>query len=281
MPELIVSLSAFNLDTFTLDSHVLLFLFLVAICAGVVDAIAGGGGLITIPSLLIAGVPPILTLGTNRLQAVIGESTAFITFLLHNQIQAKGLITGISFTAIGALAGSYSVSLFDKNTLEILLPILMVCITTYAIFSKRIKGTEATQGKISTRSFMISCGLIIGFYNGFFGPGTGSIWMLAFVILLGFTIKQASIMTKPLNLMGNLVSLFFFLGISAVDYRIGLAMGAGQVIGSVVGSKVVISKGDTIVRPVFITVTLLMTSKLIYEELSSDHFSTVMSSIIN
>ncbi|MBJ7538743.1 TSUP family transporter [Marinomonas transparens] len=264
---------------FNLDSHVLLFLFLVAICAGVVDAIAGGGGLITIPSLLIAGVPPILTLGTNRLQAVIGEATAFITFLFHNQIQAKGLLTGIVFTAVGALIGSYSVSLFDKHTLEILLPILMVCITLYAIFSKRIKGSEATTAKISNRSFMITCGLLIGFYNGFFGPGTGSIWMLAFVILLGFTIKQASIMTKPLNLMGNLVSLFFFIGIASVDYRIGLAMGAGQVIGSYIGSKFVIAKGDKIVRPVFIAVTLLMTSKLIYEKFSLENISTALSSV--
>jgi uncharacterized membrane protein YfcA len=246
--------------------EVLWMLFAVAIIAGVVDAIAGGGGLITIPSLLIAGVPPILTLGTNRLQAVIGEATAFATFLYHQQVSLPGLIRGLVFTALGALLGSFSISLFDKETLEILLPILMVGITCYAIFSKQIRRTEAVLPRLTTQMFMCLCGLIIGFYNGFFGPGTGSIWMLAFVILLGKTIKQASIMTKPLNLMGNIVSLGFFMFIGAVDYRLGLMMGAGQVIGSVIGGKLVVTRGDQIVRPVFITVTLLMTGKLLYEE---------------
>ncbi|WP_404343827.1 TSUP family transporter [Pseudoalteromonas mariniglutinosa] len=260
-----------------IDNHLMLFLFFVAICAGVVDAIAGGGGLISIPSLLIAGVPPVLALGTNRLQAVIGETTAFITFLLHQQIQIKGLFTGIIFTAVGALIGSYSVSLFDKQMLETLLPILMLCITFYAIFSKRLSQPSGYEAKLSTQSFMTYCGLLIGFYNGFFGPGTGSIWMLALVILLGFTIKQASIMTKPLNLTGNFISLLFFIAIGSVDYRLGLIMGAGQIIGAYVGSKLVIFKGDKIVRPIFIVVTLLITSKLLFENVPFNNLAVLIS----
>ncbi|BCL71848.1 putative permease [Vibrio nigripulchritudo MADA3029] len=257
-----------ELSLFEVSESVLIWLFCAALIAGIVDAIAGGGGLITVPSMMLAGVPPLVVLGTNRLQAVIGETTALITYWLNNEIKLKGFAFGIFMTGIGAVLGSYSVSLFPKDVLQLLLPILMVCITFYSILSKRIKNNVATEAKMSNRRFMMMCGLAIGFYNGFFGPGTGSIWMVAFVILLGFTIKQATIATKPLNLIGNLVSLLFFIGLGTVDYKLGLVMGAGQILGSVLGSKIVIHNGDKVVRPVFITVTLLMTVKLIVD---SDH----------
>ncbi|WP_104398691.1 TSUP family transporter [Vibrio penaeicida] len=257
-----------ELSLFSVSESVLIWLFCAALIAGIVDAIAGGGGLITVPSMMLAGIPPLVVLGTNRLQAVIGETTALITYWLNKEIKLKGFGFGILTTAIGAVLGSYSVSLFSKEVLQLLLPVLMVCITFYSILSKRIKNNVASEAKISNRRFMLICGLAIGFYNGFFGPGTGSIWMVAFVILLGVTIKQATIATKPLNLMGNLVSLLFFIGLGSVDYTLGLVMGAGQILGSVVGSKIVIHNGDKVVRPVFITVTLLMTVKLIVD---SDH----------
>tara|TARA_R110001583_G_scaffold42029_1_gene133599 strand:+ start:1173 stop:2021 length:849 start_codon:yes stop_codon:yes gene_type:complete len=263
-----VDISLFNFAdnmTNSIADNVLLLLFLVAIIAGIVDAIAGGGGLITVPSLLLAGVPPFIALGTNKLQAVIGEATSFITFLLHHQVKTQGLLLGIITTAIGAILGSYAVSLFDEDSLRFLLPILMVCITAYSILSKSMKNPTASAPKISNTTFMVLGGLFIGFYNGFFGPGTGAIWMILFVILLGYTIKQSSISTKPLNLVGNFVSLLFFIGIGSVDYSLGLVMGAGQILGSIIGSKMVIKNGDKIVRPIFITVTLIMTCKLIYE----------------
>ncbi|MEI8592754.1 TSUP family transporter [Photobacterium sp. Hal280] len=250
---------------FVPSDSVFIMLFCAAFIAGIVDAIAGGGGLITVPSLLLAGVPPLTALGTNRLQAVIGELTSFVTYLWHKEVKLAGLLLGMIATAIGATAGSFAVSLFPADILRALLPILMVAITAYSILSKRLKNVVAQQAKVSSRTFMLSMGLIIGFYNGFFGPGTGAIWMIAFAILLGYTIKQASIATKPLNLMGNLVSLIFFISISSVNYQIGLVMGVAQVLGSVLGSKVVIRNGDRVVRPIFITVTLLMTMKLIYE----------------
>ena len=111
--------------------------------------------------------------------------------------------------------------------------------------------------------FMILMGLLIGFYNGFFGPGTGSIWMIAFVILLGTTIQQASISAKPLNLAGNLVSLMVFVWLAQVDWILGILMGTGQIVGAMIGSYLVLEKGSQLIRPVFITVTLIMTVVLI------------------
>ncbi len=254
------------------DSIYLLF-FTIAVLAGIVDAIAGGGGLITIPSLLLLlGLPPMVALGTNRLQAVIGELTTSLMFIFSKQLPTKGMTIGILFTSIGALAGSFAVSIIDKESLEILLPIMMIAITVYSITSTRLKSTEASVTKLSTTKFMMIGGLVIGFYNGFFGPGTGSIWMLAFVILLGYTIKQATMATKPLNLVGNIASLILFIVLGHVDYTLGLIMGVGQIVGSIIGSKFVITYGTRLVRPVFISVTMTMTAKLIYEHLPTDLF---------
>ena len=244
-------------------------LFLVAIVAGFVDAIAGGGGLITIPGLLLAGYPPMIALGTNRLQAVIGELTTSIVFILSKQLPTKGILLGIVCTSVGAFLGSISVSLIDNESLQALLPFMMVAITIYSITSSKLKSAQASKPLLSTTHFMIYSGLLIGFYNGFFGPGTGSLWMVAFVTLLGYTVKQATMATKPVNLIGNVISLILFIILGQVDYSIGLLMGAGQIVGSIIGGKFVIVFGTKLVRPVFICVTLVMTAKLIHENVAN------------
>ena len=261
-----------NVFQFSTADWVYVFLFLISIIAGVVDAIAGGGGLITVPSLLLVGLPPMTVLGTNRLQAVIGELTTSVMFMRNKQFPVQGIVLGLIFTSFGAVLGTLAVGVIDKQVLEKLLPILMVAITLYSIFAKKLKATEATEPVLSNTHFMVVCGLLIGFYNGFFGPGTGSFWMLAFISLLGYTIKQATMATKPLNLIGNVISLILFIWLGSVDYQLGLIMAGGQIIGSVIGSKCVISYGNRLVRPVFISVTLIMTSKLLYENFSSAWF---------
>ncbi len=257
----------------------LLFLFSVAVIAGFVDAIAGGGGLITVPSLLLSGVPPLTVLGTNRMQSAIGELTAFITFWRNNAINVNGLWIGAVATAIGATTGSFAVSLFSTDLLRAILPVLMVLITLYSIFSSRLRNAVRSKALLSTPAFMALGGILIGFYNGFFGPGVGSIWMLAFIALLGLTVKEASIATKPLNLIGNVISMCFFAYLGAVDYTLGLAMGAGQIIGAFGGSHLVIANGDKIVRPVFIAVCVLMTSKLLYEQFAKQDYLTQLAGL--
>ena len=247
----------------TVDPVILLVLFGVAMVAGIIDTLAGGGGLITVPALLIAGVPPHMALGTNRLQACIGEFTAVARFTQKGVFEIQYLPRGILFTAIGAAIGTVLVSWLPKELLEKLLPVLMVVITLYSFYSKSFLRKHSVEGLIKAPLFMILMGLLIGFYNGFFGPGTGSIWMIAFVILLGTTIQQASISAKPLNLAGNLVSLMVFVWLAQVDWILGILMGTGQIVGAMIGSYLVLEKGSQLIRPVFITVALIMTVVLI------------------
>ncbi|MGJ8563923.1 MAG: TSUP family transporter [Alphaproteobacteria bacterium] len=245
--------------------QILFILFIAAFVAGTVDAIAGGGGLITVPVLLMVGMPPLTALGTNRLQASIGELTAFMTFWRKNQVQVKGLAIGAIFTGVGAVLGSYAVNLISSDFLKVLLPILMVIIAVYSLFSARLKSSKAEKPKLSTRNFMIIFGLLLGFYNGFFGPATGTLWMISFVVFLGLSLRSATIATKPLNLISNVISLIFFIGVGHINLVAGAVMGFGQILGASIGSRLVISNGDKIVRPVFITVTLIMTFKLIFD----------------
>jgi len=169
----------------SVEPSVLLALVTVALIAGIVDTLAGGGGLITVPTLLIAGVPPLTALGTNRLQACIGEFTAAMRFIQKGALEVKGIPLGIALTALGAILGTITISWLPKDILEKLLPILLISITIYAMYSNTLRRKSTVKAKMTSPLFMVCFGLLIGFYNGFFGPGTGSLWMLAFLVLLG------------------------------------------------------------------------------------------------
>lgn len=248
-----------------LEPGIIIILICVALLAGIIDTLAGGGGLLTLPALLIAGVPPHMALGTNRLQASIGELTAAHHFYQKGVFDIEHMPLGILFTAIGAISGTALVYLLPKELLEKLLPILMILITLYSIFSKSLRRHHTVQALMSSPLFMLSMGLLIGFYNGFFGPGTGSIWILAFVILLGSNIQQGSIHAKPLNLTGNLVSVALFAWLGEINWLLGLLMGTGQIFGAMIGSHLVLSKGTNLIRPVFIVIMISMTASLIWQ----------------
>lgn len=262
-------------SAFEVTSNLLLILFAVAVFAGFIDAIAGGGGLISTPAMLILGVPPVIALGTNRMQSSVGELTSIIVYRNSGKITGDYLKRGILFTALGAVGGSFTVYWLPNDVLYVLLPILMFAILTYTLFSKRIRENQESRKLMSEAAFMMLAGAVLGFYNGFFGPGTGSLWVIAFISLAGYTIKNASIHSKPLNFTSNLVSLACFIFMGMVNFKLGLAMAAGQVIGSYLGSHTVLNNGDKIVRPVFIVITSLMTIKLLYDGFTSGKILSV------
>ncbi|CAB5499240.1 hypothetical protein THERMOT_1000 [Bathymodiolus thermophilus thioautotrophic gill symbiont] len=239
-------------------------LFFVAIIAGIVDTIAGGGGLITLPMLLFFNIPPATALGTNRLQATIGELSAIMFFIRKKVLNFKFLLNGVVFTAIGAATGTMLAYSINEKTLAFALPVLLLLIAIYSLLSHKILIDVESRKLLSTKSFLVLSGLTIGFYNGFFGPGAGSIWILAFVVLLGSTVSQATINAKPLNFIGNLISLLIFLFLGKVSILIGVIMGLGQILGAFIGSHLVIKKGAKIIKPIFIIVVIFIAIKEIY-----------------
>lgn len=241
------------------DPHLLIIgaLILTGIAAGIVDTIAGGGGLIVVPMMLLLGIPPVITMGSNKLQACFGELTALFEFHRKGHVQLRSLVWGLVWVAIGATCGTLLVQITHPEFLKKLLPILLALVLIYVILSPR-PSAEDTHPRMSARWYYLVWGLVIGFYNGYFGPGTGSFWVVAFMFFLGFNIKKATMYAKPMNVTGNIVALVWFILAGQIWYWVGISAGIGQIIGSKIGAHLVMTKGHTLVRPVFITVVSVM-----------------------
>ena len=237
--------------------------FIVGLVAGFIDAIAGGGGIITIPALLAFGIPPHIALATNKLQATFGSASASYNFIKKGFVDLKELYFGIFFTFVGACLGTYGVVIMSANMLEKVLPFLLICIFLYMLFSPRV-GHAEKHALISRNKFFILFGLIIGFYDGFFGPATGTFWAFAMVGLLGLNLKQATAQTKILNFISNAVSLVVFALSVPILWTVGAIMGVGQLIGAYLGSNILIKKDVGFIRTIFLTMCALTILKVAY-----------------
>jgi uncharacterized membrane protein YfcA len=246
------------------DPLTLLLLFIAAFLAGLIDAIAGGGGLITVPALMAIGLPPQVALGTNKLQASFGSGSAMLHFVRSGKVKLAECVSGIIWTAVGAGAGVLAIQRLDPALLRLIVPWMLITIAAYTLFTPNL-GEKDIHARLSPRLFYPAFGLAIGFYDGFFGPGTGSFWAMGFVLLLGFSLVRATAHTKVMNFTSNIVSLGIFLLAGQVHLLEGLLMGVAQFIGARIGAKLVIRKGAKFIRPVFILIVLLITAKLLYQ----------------
>ncbi|WP_040976164.1 TSUP family transporter [Necropsobacter massiliensis] len=248
-----------------LSIDIIMLLFGVAFIAGFIDAIAGGGGLITIPALLMTGMPPAMALGTNKLQACGGSFSASLYFLRRKTVNLKEVWFLLLMTFIGAVIGTILIQAVDSTLIKKVIPFLVLAIGLYFLFTPKL-GDEDRQKRISYSAFALSAGLGIGFYDGFFGPGTGSLLSLAFVTLLGFNLAKATAHAKVLNFTSNLASLIFFLLGGQIMWKVGLAMMLGQIIGANFGAKMVLSKGKALIRPMVVIMSFIMTAKMAYDQ---------------
>lgn len=243
-----------------------LILFLTAGVAGWIDSVAGGGGLITVPVLFGVGLPPQLALGTNKFQASFGSFTAALYHVRKNVVLLRDALPGIVLTLIGAVIGTWSVEQVEAGVLNLVIPILLLATAVYMLVAP-FPGDSDRTPKLSRLSFYLVTGLSFGFYDGFFGPGVGSFWAIAFVIGLGYRLTKATGYTKVMNFTSNVVALFLFLLKGHVLVTVGIVMAVGQIVGARAGSELVVTRGARFIRPVFITVVVATTLKVIYDRL--------------
>jgi len=242
----------------------LAILGLVGFAAGFVDSIAGGGGIITIPALLSAGLPPHLALGTNKLQSSFGSLTATLSYRHHGLVRVRQTLFGILCTAIGAAIGTVTIQRIPPDFLRQAIPILLVAIFIYTLLTPRL-GERHEAPRLSSSLFHLVFGLAIGFYDGFFGPGTGSFWAIGYVTLLGFEFTRATAWTKVMNFTSNVTALLFFALGRNVILVPGLVMGVGQAAGAVVGSRMVVRRGARFVRVFFLIAVAATILRLVYQ----------------
>lgn len=251
------------MDTITLE--LLLSLSAVAGLAGFVDAIAGGGGLLTVPALLWAGLPPVQALATNKAQAVFGSFTASAHFVRHGRVDLRRLAPAIACTFVGAATGALAVQHLHPELLSRLVPVLLIGFALYFLFSPRIGSADA-EHRISHPAFALLIGTGVGFYDGFFGPGTGTFFAAAFVLLLGYNLTRATAGTKVLNFTSNFAALLLFAANGQVLWPLGLAMGLAQIAGAWTGARLVVRHGSRLVRPLLVVVSLALSLKLLLSD---------------
>lgn len=225
--------------------------------AGMVDAIVGGGGLILLPTLfaVFPGAAPATLFGTNKSAAIWGTAMASWQYSRRVAVRWPALLPGVAAAFVGAFAGAWSVTLIDPSFLRKLLPVILLVLFLYTLAKKELGRTHAPlfSGRAEqVRTALI--GLVIGFYDGFFGPGTGSFFVFLFVRLLGYDFLNASVSAKLLNLATNIAALVLFAAKGHVWWHLALPLALANVLGSVLGSWLALRHGTAFVRVIFIVV---------------------------
>jgi len=238
-------------------------LFGTGLIAGFVDSIAGGGGLITLPVLLSLGMGPQQALGTNKLQASFGSGSAAWHYAKAKAVPLKDCARGFVCSFLGAALGALAVQQGDTSFLERAIPILLIAVAVFTLLKPKL-GSHDLHPRMRREWFDLIFGLGIGFYDGFFGPGTGTFWTMAFMLGLGFNMTKATGYTKVMNFASNLSSLALFLAGGQVYFMEGLVMAMGQLVGARVGAGMVVARGTKFIRPIFLGAVFAVTLKLLY-----------------
>ena len=238
-------------------------LFITGLVAGFVDSIAGGGGIISLPVLLSVGFPPALALGTNKLQSSFGSLTASLNYTRKGIVQFRETLPTLLFTAIGAASGAFFVQRVSQNILNVVIPILLFGVFLFSLLSRNL-GIEDGVKRLRPWLFSLIFGSLFGLYDGAFGPGVGSFWVIAFVFFLGYNLKKATGYTKWANFTSNFIALLAFAIGGNVMLLPGIVMAVGQVSGAIIGSNLVVSHSTRFIKAFFLTVVGITILRLLY-----------------
>lgn len=249
------------MEVFQLSSFI--YLSIACFAAAFIDAIAGGGGMISLPAFMGAGIPPHIALGTNKVAASFGAFSSFIKFLKAGKIQVDLIKKVFIFTVLGAIAGVKTVLLIESKHLLPLALFLIVVLIVYTLYNKKMGFVNEFEG-VTKESLIKGCAMAfgLGFYDGFFGPGAGSFLIFAFIKIFKFDFIHASGNAKALNFGSNIVSVVLFIYYGKVAYFYALPMALIMFLGAQAGSHFAIKKGSKFIKPVFVTVSFAVALKM-------------------
>lgn len=246
-----------------LDPSTYLIMALIGVLTGFIDSIAGGGGLIMMPALLMTGISPIHALGTNKLQSMFGTSTAAWNYWRKGLIDVRANMGKVILVFIGATGGVLAVQQLKPGLLGLIIPILLMASAAYVLLSPRMSDEDA-HVRLSVKAYG-PVGAGIGFYDGFFGPGTGSFFSTSLVALRGMGLTRATALTKLLNLTSNVASVIFFAIGGKIVWTLGFAIAGGAMIGNYLGSHTAMKFGARVIRPLLVILSLALTAKLLWQ----------------
>ena len=249
------------MDLANYSYEILTFLFIIGMVAGFIDTLVGGGGLLAVPALLLSGIPPIYVLGTNKFQGSMGTGIATFLLFRKKKLNWEAIKYLMLLSFIGSVVGGVIVQFIDTEFLSLAIPIVLVVIAVYFIISpkpdERVKNSE-------TNKIFEKCTVpLVGFYDGMFGPGAGSFFVMTGVMFKKLEIIQATILAKPLNFASNIAGFIVFYSFGHIAFMIGLIMMLGQLIGSFVGTHYLLKANPKVIRLLIVVMSLLMLAKYI------------------
>lgn len=218
--------------------------------------------MIALPALLSAGLPPVAALATNKVQSAFGTCMAALTYWRRGFVDLRALVAAIVLTFIGSALGAVAVRAIDTALLAIAVPVMLIAIALYFLFAPNLTDADRAA-RFDARRLVPVMGFAIGFYDGIFGPGTGSFFTIGFVVLFGFGLIRATGSTKVLNLTSNLAAISIFLIGGDIVWPAALAMAAGQMVGGYVGARTGIRFGARVIRPLVVVVAIAMAVRLL------------------
>lgn len=233
-----------------------------AVATGFIDSIAGGGGLIMMPALLFAGVPPINALATNKLQSVFGTGVALRNYARSGLVEWRPNRVSAALVFAGATIGALVVQMIDTRLLNLIIPFLLVAVALYVLLSPRMNDDDAHH-RVSASGYA-PVGGAIGLYDGFFGPGTGTFFTTSLVALRGYGLTKATALTKLFNFTSNVASVLLFALGGKMLWLLGLSMAAGAMLGGYLGSHTAMRFGARLIRPLLVVISLGLTAKLLW-----------------
>ncbi len=244
----------------------IIILCIVGFAAAFLDSIAGGGGILTVPALMAAGLPPHLTLGTNKFSATNASFTSTLTFLKSKKIHLPLIKYILPFSFLGAALGVNTVLKINEKYLQIIILVLLVFVALNTLFNKDV-GTENNFQGLTRKTIVLGCivGFSVGFYDGFFGPGTGSILLYAFIRIFKFDFTIGTANARILNFTSNVTSLILFAYYGRIVYAVGIPMALSMIFGAYLGTKTAIKHGGKIIKPIFVTMSLGIVVKLLID----------------
>ncbi len=237
---------------------------LAAFVAGIIDSIAGGGGLITIPALLLAGFSPIEALGTNKLQGLFGSGSATLAYAAKGQVDPLKQWPSALMSLAGSVLGALAATIVPGDILRAALPLILIAIALYFALKPNMNDVDRTE-RLSP--FLLGFTVIpaIGFYDGLFGPGAGSFFMLAFVALAGYGVLKATAHTKLLNFASNIGAFAVFAMVGVIAWKVGIVMGIAQFLGARLGASLAVRVGSKLIKPLLVLTCVALAAKLLVD----------------
>lgn len=247
-----------------MDFETLSILIIAGFVAAFFDSVVGGGGLIATPSLMLTGMPIHNVLGTNKIAALLSNITSVYNFWKAGKIDFKSLRIPAAISFVMSAIGACLTLTMSVEFLKNFIVVMLVLVATYTIFKKDMGEISSVSDNKKSRLIICASTIVLGFYDGFFGPGSGSFWIFAFIIA-GFDFVSAAASTRLVNFMSVIASTIVFLLAGKVNILYGLIMGISMMFGAYAGTKFALNRGLKVIKPMYLCVTITLISKQLYD----------------